>query len=309
MSAARVGVVGGGIVGLAVARRLLSQQPEVQVCVLEKEPVLASHQTGRNSGVVHAGIYYTPGSLKAQLCVRGVRLLREFCERKGLAYEPCGKLIVAVDEQERGRLRELLERGRANGVPDLAWLEGAALRDVEPHVQGAAGVHSPRTAIVDFGAVARAMAEDVVALGGEIRTRAEVRALTQRDAEVRATTTAGDLAFDRLITCAGLHADRVARLSGADANPMIIPFRGEYLALRPERAHLVRGLIYPVPDPRYPFLGVHLTRRIDGGVLIGPNAVLATAREGYARRQVNRRDLTEILGWPGFRRLAAQHWR
>jgi L-2-hydroxyglutarate oxidase LhgO len=306
----RIGVVGAGIVGLAVARRLAEADPGARITVLDKEPAIAQHQTGHNSGVAHAGLYYAPGSLKAQLCRRGIGLLKDLCEARGLPYVECGKLVVARDEGEIERLREIERRATANGVPELAWLEGDALQAVEPNVAGVAAVHSPRTAIVDFRAVAAAFADDVRGAGGEILLGRAVTAIEQRGDEVRVGTSDGEsYAFDRLFLCAGLQSDRVARLAGDEAGPAIIPFRGEYLRLKADHTNLVRGLIYPVPDPAFPFLGVHFTRRVDGGVDIGPNAVLAFAREGYTLGRVVPRELVATLRWPGFRRLAARHWR
>jgi L-2-hydroxyglutarate oxidase LhgO len=304
----RIGVVGAGIIGLAVARRLSELRPEATVTVLEKEREIAHHQTGRNSGVVHAGIYYVPGSLKAQLCRRGGALLRDYCHDRALPYEECGKLIVALDESQIERLRELQRRGAANGVPDLRWLEGAELADVEPHARAVAGLHSPTTAITDYGAVSAAFAEDVRAAGGSIRLGAEVTDVRVGDA-ARVTLPGEELEFDRLVVCAGLHGDRLARRAGDEREPTIVPFRGEYYRLAPAREGLVRGLLYPVPDPAYPFLGVHFTRRVGGGVDVGPNAVLALAREGYRRRDVRLADVTETLRSPGFRALARKHWR
>lgn len=309
-SAERIGVVGAGIVGLAVARRLTEADPGARVTVLDKESAIAKHQTGHNSGVAHAGLYYAPGSLKARLCRRGMGLLKELCEARGLAYEECGKLVVARDAGEIDRLREIERRATENGVPELAWLEGSQLQDVEPHVVGVAAVHSPRTAIVDFKAVAAALADDVRSGGGEILLGRAVTAIENTNNEVRVTTGDGEVrGFDRLFLCAGLQSDRVAQLAGDEAGPAIIPFRGEYLRLKPDTTNLVRGLIYPVPDPAFPFLGVHFTRRVDGGVDIGPNAVLAFAREGYTLGRIVPRDLAATLRWPGFRRLAARHWR
>jgi L-2-hydroxyglutarate oxidase len=305
----RVTIVGGGIIGTAVARRLLHLRPDTTVTLLEKEDRLAAHQTGRNSGVVHAGIYYPPGSLKATLCRRGVGLLREFCEEHALAYDRCGKLLVALDETERARLSVLHERALANGVPGVRLLGAGELTDVEPHVRGVAGLHSPDTAIVDFAAVTRQLASEVEKLGGTVRLGQQVIGIEQNDREVIVRTDRTDLVADGVILCAGLYNDRLARLAGDEADPRIVPFRGEYLLLRPERRHLVRGLIYPVPDPRYPFLGVHLTRRCDGEVLVGPNAVLALAREGYRRRDIDLADVAETLRWPGFRRMARTYWR
>lgn len=305
----RVAVIGAGIVGLAVARRLLQVRPDAAVDVLEKESTVAAHQTGRNSGVVHAGIYYPPGSQKAELCVRGVRQLHEYCEVNQLPYEECGKLIVAADDTELPGLEVVLQRGLANGVPGLRRLDRGAMLEIEPHVGGVAAVHSPRTAIVDYGLIARRLASDVVASGGRIHLGARVTSLCEQGHGVRVGTSGETLAADLVVACGGLQADHIARMSGDDPDPMIVPFRGEYLQLRRDRTHLVRGLVYPVPDPRYPFLGVHLTRHIGGGVTVGPNAVLAFAREGYRLRDVSPRELLEVVRWPGFRHLAAAHWR
>jgi L-2-hydroxyglutarate oxidase LhgO len=302
-------VVGAGIVGLAVARRLAQLRPDARVTVLDKEDEVAVHQTGRNSGVVHAGLYYAPGSLKAELCARGRLLLREFCAEHGLPYEECGKVVVARTAEELPALAEIERRATANGVPGLRRLSGAELREVEPEVVGAAALHSPSTAIVDYRAVARAIAAELRGGGHEVRLGAEVTGLRRDGARVVVRAGNEELEADRLVVCAGLHADRVARLAGDDAGPAIVPFRGEYLRLVPGRTGLVRGLVYPVPDPRYPFLGVHLTRRVGGGVDLGPNAVLALAREGYRWSDVDLRDLWETVRWPGLRPLARQHWR
>ncbi|MGH3367836.1 MAG: L-2-hydroxyglutarate oxidase, partial [Nocardioidaceae bacterium] len=290
----RFAVVGGGIVGAAVARRLLQVRPDSEVTVLDKEPALALHQTSHNSGVVHAGLYYTPGSLKARMCRRGVGLLRDYCGERGLEYDECGKVLVALDSTDERRLADIMRRATANGVPGLRMLDPAGLQRIEPHVRGTAGLHSPETAIVDFAAVTRAIAEDVVGDGGAVRTSYEVIGLHQRGAETVVRSSHGEEdAYDRVVVCAGLQADRVAALAGDDDDPRIVPFRGEYYLLRPERRHLVRSLVYPVPDPRYPFLGVHLTRRVDGDVMVGPNAVLALAREGYGWSRMSPRDLRD----------------
>jgi len=305
----RVGVVGAGIIGLAVARRIGQVHQDATVTVFEKEAVIAAHQTGRNSGVVHGGIYYLPGSLKALLCRRGAALLTEYCDARGVRVERCGKLVVALDDTELERLRELERRGHANGVPGLRWLEGDELREVEPNAAGVAGLHSPTTAITDYRAVAAAFASDVRAAGGSVILGASVRGIIQRTPGVEVETTLGSFGFDRLVICAGLQSDRVAQLAGGEPEPVIVPFRGEYYRLRPEREQLVRGLLYPVPDPAYPFLGVHFTKRVNGGVDVGPNAVLAFAREGYRRRDVDLRDLVSTFQSPGFRALARKHWR
>ena len=305
----RVGVVGAGIIGLAVARRLLQVDGGADVVVVDKETHAAAHQTGRNSGVVHAGIYYAPGSLKAELCRRGGAMLREYCREKRLPLEECGKTVVAVDESELPRLRALEERATANGVPGLRRLDAAALRELEPHAAGIAALHSPTTAIADYAAVARELAADVEAAGGSVRLGFEVTGIHVAGSQVRVRGHDEQLVFDRLFVCAGLQGDRLARTAGDTRGPAIVPFRGEYYRLAPGSETLVRGLLYPVPDPAYPFLGVHFTRRVGGGVDVGPNAVLALAREGYRRRDVRLSDVWETLTWPGFRRLARAHWR
>lgn len=303
-------IVGGGILGLATARQLARSSPEAEIVVLEKEPVLARHQTSHNSGVVHAGIYYAPGSLKARLCRRGLQLLRDYCAEHGLPYDACGKVVVATHERELEPLRRLAERAAANGVPGLRWLEPGELTEIEPHVRGVAGLHSPETAIADFARVAGAFAEEVTAAGGEIRTGAGVARVDKNGSRPRVQLTDGSsLEADRVVVCAGLQADRLAMASGESAEPRIVPFRGEYWQLRVDRAHLVRGLIYPVPDPALPFLGVHLTRKIDGSVVLGPNAILSTAREAYERRRFDLRDAYEAISWPGTARMLRRHWR
>jgi L-2-hydroxyglutarate oxidase LhgO len=303
-----VGVVGAGLVGLAVAR-LLAQRGD-DVTVLEKEDAVARHQSGHNSGVVHSGLYYPAGSLKAALTRRGVELLQKFCAEHDLAYREIGKVVVALNEVEVLRLRDIEQRAHRNGVPGVRWLDGGELRELEPNVAGVAALHSPTTAIVDYRAVARAMADDVAAAGGRIVFGAPVTAIAPVGVG-RTVVIAGGagFVFDRLVICAGLQSDLVARLAGDSPAPAIVPFRGEYYRLKPERAGLVRGLVYPVPDPAYPFLGVHVTPRVDGTVDVGPNAVLATAREGYRRGTVSRRELAAVIGYPGARKLFRQHWR
>jgi L-2-hydroxyglutarate oxidase LhgO len=304
----RVAVVGAGLIGLAVARELVRAGHDVTV--FDKEPEVATHQSGHNSGVVHSGIYYPPGSLKAVLCRRGVGLLQQFCAEHGLEYREIGKVVVARDEVEVARLRDIQSRAERNGVPGVRWLDANALRDVEPHVRGLAALHSPTTAIVDYRAVARALAAEITAAGGRVRLGEPVEAVRPDDgAGVRLTVGSQPYPADRVVLCAGLQSDVLARAAGDQAGPAIVPFRGEYFRLRPERAGLVRGLVYPVPDPAYPFLGVHFTPRVDGTVDIGPNAVLATATEGYRRRDVNLRELAATLRWHGSRRLFRAHWR
>jgi len=297
-------VVGAGIVGLAVARQILLDQPGAQVVVLEKEARTGAHQTGHNSGVLHAGVYYAPGSLKAQLCRAGVAQMISFCEENDVKHKITGKLIVAHSEDQLGRLRSLEERARANGITVRSVTPHEA-REIEPHVACVGALHVPSTGIVDFGQVASVMAGHITAAGGEVRLGVQVTGITL-DTVV---TTAGDVRYDLLINCAGLYADRIALLAGKRPPARIIPFRGEYAQLREDRTHLVRGLIYPVPDPQFPFLGVHLTRMIDGTVHAGPNAVLALAREGYSWGRLNVRDLWQSLTYPGLRKLARKHLR
>lgn len=305
-----IGVVGAGIVGLATAREIALRRPGTRVVVLEKEQGVAAHQTGHNSGVVHAGIYYTPGSLKARLCTRGAALLREYCQDRSLPYEESGKLVVAVGDDELIRLDCLYANARANNVPGVRKVSAGEIRDIEPHAVGKAAIHSPRTAVTDYVAIARAFADDIVGSGGEVRLDFPVTRVTRLDGGGLEVASGDDsLTVDRLVLCAGLHSDTVAELADDGSEPRIIPFRGEYMTVSPDKAPMVRGLIYPVPDPRYPFLGVHFTRRVTGEVEVGPNAVLALAREGYRRTQVDVRELLRIAAFPGTWHLARQHWR
>jgi (S)-2-hydroxyglutarate dehydrogenase len=302
-------VVGGGILGLATARELVRRRPQLRAVVLEREPQLASHQTGRNSGVIHAGIYYAPGSLKARLCVQGARELYEFCEERGVPHERCGKVIVARDGSELGRLDELERRGRANQVPGLRRLDEAGLREIEPECRGVAALHSPHTGIVDFAAVARALADELGEADTPVVTGCEVTAIEPQARQIALRHAEGETRARFAVLCAGSWSDRLARRAGGPADPRIVPFRGTYLRLRPERRHLVRGLIYPVPDPSLPFLGVHLSRHIDGEVSLGPSALLALARNGRRPFGVDPRDLAETLAWPGTWRMARRWWR
>lgn len=292
-------IVGGGLIGLASAYQLLRQFPGTEITVLEKEPGVGRHQSGHNSGVLHAGLYYAPGSLKARLAVSGIRQMTRFCREHDVAHEICGKLVIATDESEIPRLRELLSRGERNGLAGLRWLDAAALREIEPHAAGVAAVHVPEEGIADYPAVAAALVREIESLGGRVLTNAEVQALHCRAGTWIAETTAGEHSAGLLLNCAGLQCDRVARLAGENPELRIVPFRGEYYMLRRERQHLVRNLIYPVPDPAFPFLGVHFTRMIHGGVEAGPNAVLAFAREGYTKSTVRLRDLADALAFPG----------
>jgi L-2-hydroxyglutarate oxidase len=303
-------VVGAGIVGLASARELLRRRPGLRLAVVDKEPRVGAHQTGHNSGVIHSGIYYAPGSLKARLCVAGARELYAYCEANDIPTERCGKVIVATDESELGRLQALHERGVANGVEGLEMIGPERLRELEPHCAGVRALWSPCTGIVDYSLVAASYARDVRDAGGEVHTGREVRVLRRAGDRMVLETAAGELETRRVLTCAGLYADRVAALSDGAREPRVVPFRGDYWQLRPEARHLSRNLIYPVPDPSFPFLGVHATRRIGTGeVWLGPNAVLAFAREGYRRRDLRPRDLAAALANRGFRRLARRYWR
>lgn len=305
-------VVGGGIVGLAVARELLHRFPGSGVTVLEKEPRVGAHQTSHNSGVVHAGLYYTPGSLKATLCRAGAERMKAYCTDRGLPYDECGKVVVALREDELGRLDDIAKRAEANGVPGLARLDAAGLRRIEPDGTGIAAVHSPRTAVADFGLVAQSYARDVVDGGGNVLTGAPVVGVHDEGTRVQVQTSRPDspvVEGSHVVVCAGVQSDRLARLSGQPADPAVVPFRGEYFRLVPGVRERVRGLIYPVPDPRYPFLGIHLTRTVHGEVLVGPNAVLGLDREAYDRRGLRAADVRSTFGYPGFWRFARQHWR
>jgi 2-hydroxyglutarate dehydrogenase len=301
-----IAIVGGGIVGLAVARELIARRPRASICVLEREDRLGSHQTALNSGVIHAGIYYAPGSLKAQLCVQGARELYAYCEERAIPHERCGKVIVATEASELPRLQELERRGRQNGLADLRQLDAGEIRELEPHAAGIAAIHSPQTGIVDFQAVARAFADDFLEAGGAIATGCDVRALRPAERGLRVLHAQGATEAGHAICCGGAWADRLAVAAGAGPDPRIVPFRGAYLQLVPERRDLVRSLIYPVPDPSLPFLGVHLTRRIDGEVLIGPTALLAAARDASPLRPA---DLLGTLAWPGSWRMMRRWWR
>ena len=304
--------------GLAVARELTKRHPQASVCVLERESTVGTHQTGHNSGVIHAGVYYEPGSLKARLCVEGARELYEYCEAHGIASEACGKVIVATDPTELDRLDELERRGKANGVPGLRRIDARGIEELEPHARGIAGLHSPGTGIVDFSAVARAYAQDVIEAGGVIASgcgvtgvavKARSLLLTHARGATEARHAHGATEAGHAIFCAGAWSDRLAVMAGADPDPRIVPFRGASLRLVPERRALVRSLIYPVPDPSLPFLGVHLTKHIDGEVLIGPTALLAGARDAYRLGKMRRGDVLDTLTWPGSWRMLRHWWR
>ena len=304
-----IAIIGGGIVGLATAMRLTQEHPGQRVVVIEKESGIAQHQTGHNSGVIHAGIYYAPGSQKANFCSTGGKLLREFCDERSIDYEMCGKLIVAIKGSEVPRLEELLKRGTANGAEGLELIGPEQLREHEPHVAGVKAIWSPNTGIIDFTKVSEAYSIEMREGGGDLITNAEVRTISRTNGSVHLETTAGDLSAKNVINCAGLHADSVARMMGVDIGVRIIPFRGEYFSLKPDSASLVNGLIYPVPDPTLPFLGVHFTKRITGSVEAGPNAVLALKREGYAKTSFAIGDAFGTLSYPGFWRMTAKYWK
>jgi L-2-hydroxyglutarate oxidase len=303
-------VVGAGILGLAVAREVVTRRPGGRVLVVERESRLAAHQSGHNSGVIHGGVYYAPGSLKAQLCVGGAARLYAYCDARDVEVQRIGKLIIALHPREIPALGELERRAAANGVSGIRRLNAEQLREIEPHAIGVAALHSPNTGIVDFATVCSRMADDVRAAGGEVRLNWSVASVSTSGRAIRLRSTAGaEVAAPRAVFCAGLWADHLAALAGADRDPRIIPFRGRYLALRPERRHLVRGLIYPVPDPRLPFLGVHLTPRVDGDVLLGPSALIVGARDAYRLRTIRGADLRGTVSWPGTWRLARRWWR
>ncbi|HAA60627.1 MAG TPA: L-2-hydroxyglutarate oxidase, partial [Planctomycetaceae bacterium] len=301
-------IAGGGIVGLATAYRFLERYPDRRVVILEKEHDVAEHQTGHNSGVLHSGIYYKPGSLKAQNCRAGKLAMETFCKEYGIAFERCGKVIVAVDENEFPALERIFDRGQASGV-QCEMIGAERLGELEPHAAGLRAIHVPEAGIVDYREVCRKLAELISQRGAEIRFGHRVCAIRQSDREVVVETTGGEVAGDLLVNCTGLHCDRVTRMGGVRPDAKIVPFRGEYYELTSEATHLCRNLIYPTPDPKFPFLGVHFTRMIHGGVECGPNAVLAFAREGYRKRDINLRDLCESLTYMGFLRMASRHWR
>ena len=302
-------VIGGGIVGLAVALEVTKRFPRLRLLLLEKESSVGRHQSGHNSGVIHSGVYYKPGSLKAKLCVEGARAMLEFCREHGVPYQVCGKVIVATDETEFPRLEELRRRGEANGLTGLRFLIPEELREVEPHAAGLRALAVPCTGITDYLRVCEKYAEIIPAQGGTILTSTPVSGLRPYLREVVVETDHGAFTTTFLVNCAGLFSDRISRMAGEERDVMIVPFRGEYYDLIPQRSSLVRGLIYPVPDPQFPFLGVHFTRRVNGTVDAGPNAVLAFRREGYRRSDFNLRDLVSSMAFPGFWRMAAKHWR
>ncbi len=308
MYQADVAIIGGGIIGLATADHLTQRDPGLRVVVLEKEEAVAKHQTGRNSGVIHSGIYYTPGSLKARTCREGKAALEAFCAAEDIPFDRCGKVIVATDDGELPALERIYQNGQANGV-ECELIGPERLREIEPHARGVRAIHVPETGIVDYTAVSQRLADRMQARGGQLWLSAAVHGLQPRADRVIVQSAAGEVEARHVINCAGLYSDRVAELSGTDPGVQIVPFRGEYYELTPEARHLCRGLIYPVPNPNFPFLGVHFTRMINGGVECGPNAVLALAREGYRWTDVDGGELAEALLYPGFQKLAARYWR
>jgi L-2-hydroxyglutarate oxidase len=308
MSTYDVAIIGGGIVGCATAYRLTQQHPDHSIVIIEKEDRVAFHQTGRNSGVIHSGVFYTPGSLKAENCREGKQALVEFCEREGVDYDMCGKVVVATSDEEVPELDRIETKGQKNNVA-CTRIGPERLSELEPHTRGVAALHVPGAGIVDYTGMTERMAAIVRNQGHALKTNAEVRDLHVEDHAVTVETTAGDVTATYVVNCAGLYADRIAKMSGMDPGVKIVPFRGEYYELVPERRHLCNDLIYPVPDPAYPFLGVHFTRMIDGRVECGPSAVLAFAREGYVFGDVNLKELWETLTYPGFLKLSLQHWQ
>ena len=302
-------VVGGGIIGLATSMKLTQDFPNLKVAVLEKEKEVAQHQTGHNSGVIHAGIYYAPGSQKANFCSTGGKLLRDFCDEYGIAYDMCGKLIVATDDSEVPQLEELFKRGTENGAQGLRMVNQEEIKDIEPYSAGVKAILSPNTGIIDYFEVSQAYATRMRENGGDLLTNVEVISIENKDNLVYINTTSGTVVAKYVLNCAGLHADTVARMMGVDVGVKIVPFRGEYFSIIPEKEHMVKGLIYPVPDPSMPFLGVHFTRRINGSVEAGPNAVLAFAREGYKKTDVNLKDTLGTLSYSGFWKMSAKYWK
>lgn len=302
-------VIGGGAVGLATALQLINRNPQLKVVVLEKENVVANHQTGNNSNVIHSGIYYKPGSLKARNCIHGYNLLLDFCRQYDVPHNICGKVIVATAENELPLLKNIFDRGQQNGLQNLKMLNASELREYEPHVAGIAGIHVPQTGIVDYRVVAEKYAEVFRQKGGEIKLGEKVVDIRFSNNKVEVITPKATYSSKLVVNCAGLYSDKIARLTSQNVNVKIIPFRGEYYKLKKEKEYLVKTLIYPVPDPNFPFLGVHFTTMVGGGVECGPNAVLAFKREGYKKSDINLAELGETLAWPGFRKVVAKYWR
>jgi len=302
-------IVGGGAVGLATALQLKTQNQNLKVVVIEKEPVVANHQTGNNSNVIHSGIYYKPGSLKAKNCLHGYNLLIDFCRKYEVPFDLCGKIIVATEEKEVPLLKTIFDRGQQNGLSNLKMLKAEQLKEYEPHVAGIGGIHVPQTGIVDYRVVAEKYAEVLQRNGGELKLGEKVTDIRMETSGVTVVTQKSSYSGKLMVNCAGLYSDKIARLTSAKVDVKIIPFRGEYYKLKKEKEYLVKTLIYPVPDPNFPFLGVHFTTMVGGGVECGPNAVLAFAREGYKKSDINLSELSETIAWPGFRKVVAKYWR
>lgn len=302
-------VIGGGIVGLSSAYHLLKTQPHLKLAVIEKESTLAKHQTGHNSGVIHSGVYYKPGSLKAQNCINGYHMLIEFCKEHGIPYELCGKLIVATDASELPELEKLYKRGLENGLHEIFMVPKEEIAQYEPHLNGIKAIRVPYTGIIDYTVVCEKLAELVKQMGGDVHLNQKVVDIQHTSIDTIVQTETHQWSTTMLVNCAGLYCDKIAQMAGEKTDTRIIPFRGEYFMLKPNKRHLVKGLIYPVPDPNFPFLGVHFTRMIDGGVEAGPNAVFAFKREGYEKSDVDVKELFESLAWPGFRKIAAKYWK
>ena len=302
-------VIGGGIVGLATAYKLLEQKPGLKLRILEKEKSIGLHQSGHNSGVIHSGIYYKPGSMKAKNCRRGVRELLLFCDKFNVQYDLCGKVIVAVNSEEVNRLNALYKRGLENGISDVRIIDSQELKDLEPHATGIKAIHVPSMGIINYTSVVEELAKQIIKRGGKIKTKATVKGFVRKASECIVNTQTCDYPTGLVINCSGLYSDKIAQLAGENSSIRIIPFRGEYYVLKPESRHLVNSLIYPVPDPRFPFLGVHFTRKIDGSIEAGPNAVLATAREGYRRRDFSFQETWELLTNPGFWKIGRNYWK
>lgn len=309
MARQSIGVIGAGIIGIAVAREIALRFPSAEVVVFEKESTLAAHQTGHNSGVVHAGLYYQPGGLKAQLCRRGVTLLKDVCHSHGVAYKECGKIVVARKKEEETRLRTIFERAKANGVPDVQILGSRGIKEIEPNAIGRVALHSPHTAIVDYREVTRALANEIGRAGVDIRLATEVVNISHKEGKVAVYTRTYRRDFDFVVACAGLQADRIAQMAGGKRNPQIVPFFGQYSVLEPRYKDVINGLVYPVPDPAYPFLGVHVSKRIDGETIVGPNAFLSFGRESYSGRQVDVSDSVNIGTNLSFWRFAVRNIR
>ncbi|GAB4251134.1 MAG: L-2-hydroxyglutarate oxidase [Ekhidna sp.] len=302
-------VIGGGIVGLASALKIKEKNPNYKVAVIEKERTIAQHQTGHNSGVIHSGLYYKPGSFKAKNCVDGYNMLIDFCEQEEIPFELCGKIVVATKESQLNALNTLHERGNANGLDGIKKLRAEELQEYEPHVAGVAGLYVPQTGIIDYKVVADKYAEKFKHFGGEIHSSNKLVSFKEERGFIHVNTNNQRLTTRIVVNCSGLYTDKIAKLSGAKINYKIVPFRGEYYQIKPEKEHLVKNLIYPVPDPNFPFLGVHFTRMIGGGIEAGPNAVLAFAREGYKKNQINMKELLGTLFYPGFMRVASKYWK